>query len=141
MANITKRVQKKLASYLDEGELVEAAVLVEPKGTYGIGMLRLAAAPGTSGRHLEKKASEDNAEMGGLATKFPAGSCVIAKTDQRYLISESNGLSFSEPAFKQLRVAQVESKLIGKRLTIELSDGSAITVDAQRGQPIDLLGS
>jgi hypothetical protein len=67
MANITKRVNKKIAERLDEGEEVRVAVLVEPKGTYGKGAFALAAAPGLMLKRQARKAAEDREAEGGMA--------------------------------------------------------------------------
>ncbi len=141
MANITKRVQKKLAEYLRGGESVQAALLVEPKGTYGLGAIATVVAPRTAGKVLDAQAAQRHADAGGTASQFPGRSCVIAKTDQRLLVSISNGLWFSAPVLELplggATITDHQKKLLSHRLTFTFSDGTAVIVDAQRGQPLD----
>ena len=92
MANITKRVNKKLADRLHPGEEVQIAILCEPKDTYGKGAAGLVIAPGLQLRRLGKKAAEERQEEGGMAASFPARSCVLAVTGQRILVVDSNGI-------------------------------------------------
>ena len=56
MANITRRAAKRLADHLLDGEEVEVAVLVEPKGTYGLGMVAMTLLPRTTDDALTGRA-------------------------------------------------------------------------------------
>ncbi len=83
MANISKRVNKKLAQYLQNGEIIESAFLFEPKGTYSLGGMSAAAlATRTTGKHLEKKATHEHELSGGVATQTPSRSFVFAITQK-----------------------------------------------------------
>jgi hypothetical protein len=141
VANITGRVQKKLATYLATGETVEAALLVEPKHTYGIGAVATAVAPRTASRHLAEQAATRHQGSPGMAHGFPGQPCVVAKTSARILVSVSNGLSFSAPVLELplggLIIRDHTKKLLGHRLTLAFLDGSSVVVDAQWGQPFD----
>jgi hypothetical protein len=143
MANITKRVNKKIAERLDEGEEVRVAVLVEPKGTYGKGAFALAAAPGLMLKRQARKAAEDREAEGGMAVDFPTRSSVVAATDRRILVIESNGLTFKETRMEvplgSLLVGEIGKSGMGHRLQLVFSDGTSVAVDAQRAQPLDLL--
>jgi hypothetical protein len=143
MADITKRTGKKMAEYLQPGETVRAAVLVEPKGTYGLGGAGLVVAPRTTTGVLEGRAAESRPD--GLANSFPAGPAVIAVTDRRVLVAPSNGMRFDAPAVDvplgTLLVRSISGKGLGKKIELVFSDGTGVTVDAQRGQPFDDLSS
>jgi len=139
MADITGRVRKKAAGLLDAGEEVIAALLVEPKGTYGMASIAIAALPRTSVRMLADRAA--NANDGGLAASFPSGSTALVVTDRRVLAIPSNGIGFNSIAAayarSDLSVTDNVSKGFGRRLSLAFADGTNLTVDAQRGQPFD----
>jgi hypothetical protein len=141
MADITGRVQNKAADLLDDGEHVIAALLVEPKGTYGVASMAIAALPRTSVRHLQGRAKDQADETGGLAGAFPARSSVIAVTDRRVVVIPSNGVSMKEIAVAYARtdlsVSENQGKGLGRRLRLSFIDGTSVVVDAQRGQPFD----
>ncbi len=141
MADITKRTAKRIADHLSEGETVDAAMLCEPKGTYGPGMVALAVLPRIVGRRMERHAGATNEETGGLAATFPGKSCVVAITNVRILVVLSNGMTFGEPVLvldrDELAIGGIERKGLGKRVQFVFGDGSAVLVDAQRGQPFD----
>ncbi len=143
MADITKRTAKRLKAELGDGETVEVAVLIEPKGTYGPGMVAVALLPHTMSRQLDGRAEAANAEQGGLAASFPGRSAALVVTDRRVLVVPSNGLSFGRPELElgrdQLTIGDVTRKGLGRRLQLVFADGSAIEVDLQRGQPLDRL--
>ena len=143
MANITKRVNKKIAERLDAGEEVRVAILVEPKGTYGKGAFALAAAPGLILRRQARKAAEDREAEGGMAAGFPTRSCVVAATNRRVLVIESNGLTFKETLMDvplgSMLVGEIGKSGMGHRIQLVFSDGTSVAVDAQRAQPLDLL--
>jgi len=142
MADITKRVQKRAGGLLEPGEQVAAALLVEPKGTYGLGSVAVAALPRTSTRWLAGRAAEGRA---GMAAWFPPGPCVVAATDRRVVVIPSNGLSMSQIVASfdpsDVRVGERSSRGLGKRLVLEFVDGTSVTVDAQRGQPVEEFAS
>lgn len=139
MADITGRVRKKASHLLEPGEEVLAALLVEPKGTYGVASIAIAALPRTSVRRLANRAAEDN--PGGLAAALPSGSTALVATDRRVLAIPSNGIGFSEIAAAydrtDLAVTDNSGRGLGRRLTLTFIDGTSVTVDAQRGQPFD----
>lgn len=141
MADITKRVQKKLQNFLDEGEVVEAAILVEPKGTYGVGMVGHAMANNVTTKILQNSAKKSQDETGGVASTVPSKPFVIIKTAKKILIVESNGIRFAEPTLQlelnSIKVVERKRKLFGQRLTLQFKDGSGVTVDAQLGQPVE----
>ncbi|MCP3939164.1 MAG: hypothetical protein GY708_27765 [Actinomycetia bacterium] len=134
-------MQRKLASHLDSDETLTAAILVEPKGTYGAGMIALAALPRLAGRKLAEKADEANDDAGGMAARFPGESSVVAVSDRRVLVVASNGLTVEEPAMimdrGEIAVADSKRKGLGRRLQLVFADGSGVTVDAQSMQPFD----
>jgi hypothetical protein len=139
MADITGRVQKKAGELLEAGERIIAALLVEPKGAYGVGSFAIAALPRTSMRILADRSVRLGAEEGGLAATFPRGSCAIAATDRRVIVIPSNGVGFKEIAaayeLADLSVTDNSSKGLGRRLTLTFIDETTLVVDAQRGQP------
>ena len=147
MADITKRTQKRGADHLD-GEQVEAALLCEPKGTYGLGMVPGVLMPRTTIDVLAGRAVDSNDAEGGIAAHFPGESCVLAVTPTRVVVMPSNGLRFDPPALvlerRDVRVGEVTRKGLGKRVRLVFADGTAVDVDAQRGQPfaelVHLLG-
>lgn len=139
MADITGRVRKKAAGLLDAGEEVIAALLVEPKGTYGVASIAIAALQRTSVRMLADRAA--NANDSGLAAGFPSGSTALVVTDRRVLAIPSNGIGFNSIAAayarSDLSMTDNVSKGFGRRLSLAFADGTNLTVDAQRGQPFD----
>lgn len=141
VADVTKRVQKKMSHLLYEGEAVQSALLVEPKGTYGVASLALAALPRTTVRRLASKAQTEHESSGGLAAWFSATSCLVVVTDKRVAIVPSNGLSMKEISAtydrRDLVVAENSPRGLGRRLVFRFLDGTSVTVDAQRGQPFD----
>ncbi len=141
MADVTGRVQKRAAELLEPGEAVIAALLVEPKGTYGVGSVAVAALPRTAVRMLGERAANTGALDGGLASAFPAKSCVLAATDRRVVVIPSNGISMNEIAAAydrtDLLVTENHGKGLGRRLVVLFVDGTSVTLDAQRGQPFD----
>ena len=143
MANITKRTQKRVAKYLEIEETVEVAVLCEPKGTYGLGMFKLAAAPGIGQSSMNRAQRAQKDGQLGLVEDFPAEPCVLAVTANRVLAFPSNGLTFKPPTFIAARpevlIGDVARRGLGKQVQIVFGDGSAIDVDVQPGQPIKQL--
>lgn len=138
MADITRRATRKLADHLRPGELVHAAVLCEPKGTYGAGAVALVVMPRTTDRHLARRATE---ARDGLASLLPGSSFALVITSDRILISTTGGIRFAEPApilgHDDVFAGELVAKGLGRRLTLVFSDGSATDVDLQRGQPVD----
>jgi hypothetical protein len=138
MANITARVQKRAAALLEPGERVTAALLVEPKGTYGITGAAIAALPRTMTRKLEESAMAARAAEGGMAGRFLAGPSIIAVTDRRTLAIPSNGISMkavgAEYAPGDLKIELEAETLLGRRLRFLFRDGTSVVVDVQRGQ-------
>lgn len=145
MADITRRVTKKLGEYLAAGETVEVALLVEPRGTYGIAGVGIAVARRAATSGLDRRAERDRDDAGEAdAASFPAQSCAVVVTSQRVLASPSNGIRFKPPVeFPRagLRLIGEEGKGLGKRLTLGFADGSTVVVDAQRGQPFGAFAS
>ena len=140
MADLTKRARKRLGEFLEPDETIEVAVLCEPRGTYGPGMIGLTLATRTTDRHLAAKAAGSRT---GMASTLPSSSFILAITDARVLMSRSNGLTFAapEPVFRHDEVfaGDLRNHGIGRRLTLVFVDGSATDVDLQRGQPIGRL--
>ena len=146
MADLTKRTSKRLADHLRHDEVLIAALLCEPRGTYGVGSIALVAMPRTTGRMLDERAGT---ERDGMAARLPPSGFVLAVTsERRVLVSASNGLTFAAPGpgfdWDDVVVGEVVRKGLGRRMTLVFSDGSATDVDLQRGQPVgrvaELLG-
>lgn len=141
MADITKRVAKRAGSLLEPGEQVLAALLVEPKGTYGIAGAAVAMMPRTATAVLASNAGGAHAAEGGLAAQFPGRSSVVAATDRRVVVIPSSGISMDAIAtsyrLADISVASNDSRGLGRRLVLAFVDGSSVTVDAQRGQPFN----
>jgi hypothetical protein len=142
MADMNKRVTKKLKDRLGVGETVDAAILVETKGTYGLGVFALAALPGTTQRRLERQAQESRDQQLGSAKDFPTGSSVVVVTDRRVLVVPSNGLTFRDTALEvprgELFVGEVSGKVLARRVQLLFWDGSGVEVDVNRGQNLTL---
>lgn len=143
MADITRRMTRKLSKHLTEGEEPIVAILVEPRGTYGFGMFATVAAPLTATRKLAERASEAHGSDGGMAEGFPGEAAVIMVTNLRVLAAPSNGLKVHPPSFEaplgSVMVRSVSSKGLGKRIELVFADGSGVAVDAGRLQPFTLL--
>ncbi len=141
MADITRRATKKLREHLEPGEVPEVAILAEPDGTYGLGMVALAALPRTAGRALADRATDRNEAEGGLAAFLPGEPCALVLTGHRLLAVPTNGLRWREPAFVvprgQVKVDESGGRLLGRRLGLVFADGSRARFDVQRGQPIE----
>ena len=141
MADLTNRIRKRAAHLLDPSEMVIAALLVEPKGTYGAAIVAIAALPRASVRKLRERAEHQQASEGGLAASFPSMSSLLVVTDRRVLVVPSNGISMKEVAAvydrADMRVAENTGKGLGRRLVLAFVDGTSVTLDAQRGQPFD----
>ena len=91
MADITRRTQRKVADYLEDGERIEVAVLCEPRGTYGIGMLKTAVAPRVGQAPMNRvQERQKNGQMG-LVEKFPSEPCVIAVSARRVFAFRRTG--------------------------------------------------
>jgi len=138
MANITKRVNRRAAALLD-AELVEVAILVEPKGTFAAGGLATVLMPRGQTRRTEAAAASARQSEGGMATSFPAASCVVAVTPTRVIAIKSNGLTFRALDFEVPRGAAhlvtSQGGAIARHLTIGFTDGTSVEVEAPRGQP------
>lgn len=141
MADITRRTAKRAADHLLDGEVVEAAVLCEPKSTYGPGMMAVALLPRTMSKRIEARAAAANEAEGGMAASFPGSSSVVAVTGERVLVMASNGVAFQPPSLVLERgdvaVGSITRKGLGKSVQLVFSDGSVVAVEAQRGQPFD----
>lgn len=149
MADVTRRTQRKVADYLEDGETIEVAVLCEPKGTYGLGMFKIAAAPRAGQAAMNRSQAEQAAGQLGMVAKFPHEPCVVAVSARRVYAFPSNGLRFKDPTMVIQRcdvvVGDVQRRGLGKIVQLVFNDGSAIEVDTQMGQPIqkliDVLGT
>ena len=145
VANITKRMAKKMRKHLADDEQAQIALLVEPKGTYGLGMFTVAAAPRSAARSLVRKAEDAHEASGGIASSFPSESSVLLVTDRRALAAPSNGLTVKAPTFDvpvtSVKVKSIQRKGLGRRIELVFSDGSGVTVDGQAGQPYKELES
>ena len=141
MADITKRMTRKLADHLADGEEPIVAILVEPRGTYGFGMFATVAAPGTAARKLANRAANDHGADGGMAEGFPGEASVIMVTSRRVLVAPSNGLKVRAPVFEtpvgSVKVRSISAKGFGKHIELVFADGSGVAVDAGRMQPFD----
>lgn len=143
MADITRRTQRKVADYLVDGEAIEVAVLCEPKGTYGAGMFAIAAAPRVGQTLMERLQAGAMAREVGVAQRFPAGSCVVAVSARHVYVFPSNGLRFADPTLVVERcdvfVGEVSRRGLGRGVQFVFTDGSAVDVDLQLGQPLKKL--
>jgi hypothetical protein len=141
MADLTRRVQKKMQEFLEPGEEVLSAILVEPKGAYGLGMIGHVVANNATTKFLQESARKKAQFTGGLVSTFPTKPFVVTKTSHRILIAESNGIKFMAPSViikhGQLKITDRKRKLLAQRLTLACYDGSTMIVDAQLGQPVD----
>jgi hypothetical protein len=142
MADVTRRTQRKVVDYLDEGETIEVAVLCEPRGTYGAGMFAIAVAPRTGETVLRRQADAVGTQVG-IGSKFPTGSCVVAVSARRVYVFPSNGLRYADPTVVvercDVKVGQVARRGLGRGLQLVFIDGSAVDVDTQLGQPVKKL--
>lgn len=149
MADVTKRTQRKVADYLVDGEAIEVAVLCEPKGTYGAGMVAIVAAPRIGQALLERRQAEAMDREVGVAQRFPPGSCVVAVSARHVYVFPSNGLRFADPTLVVERcdvfVGETSRRGLGRGVQFVFADGSAVDVDLPLGQPlkklIEALGS
>lgn len=142
MADITKRTATRAARLLEEGEPVLAAILAEPRGTYGLaGLASLTLLPRFGRRRLERQAGEAQSTEGGMAARFPTRPMVLAVTDRRVAVIDSNGVQMRAivTAFDhdELAVADDQGHGLGRRLTLAFADGTGLVVDCQRGQPFE----
>lgn len=139
MADITKRTTRKLGEHLEDGEQPVAALLVEPRGTYGLGAIAIAALPRTAGRKLDDRAAREHASEGGIAAGFPSRGAAVLVTDRRFIAAPSNGITFGAPALAlargSVKVVSLTRRGIGRHLELVFDDGSAVAVDAGYGQP------
>jgi hypothetical protein len=145
MADISKRLMRKLAAHLAEDERIEVAVLVEPRGTYGLGMLKMVASPRAGARRIADKASEAHRDAGGMAADFPGEPAAIVVTDSRVLVVPGNGLRFGDPAMTigrgSLLVRSTRWMGLGRRIELVFADGTVVVVDASMGQPFGRLAA
>ena len=143
MADITRRTQKKTAAWLEADEHLEVAVLCEPKGTYGLGMFKLALAPGAGQQSVNRAQRTQKEGQVGMVKDFPAEPCVVAVSATRFYAFPSNGLRFRRPSLvvdrNRVLVGEVSRKGFGRRMQLVFTDGSGIEVDVQYGQPIGKL--
>lgn len=140
MADITKRTRRRVGRYLDAGEIIEIALLCEPRGTYGMGMFQLAHAPGPGQKAMNKRLRRRRADQIGIVEMFPAEPCVVAVSADRFLAFPSNGMYFRRPFLAiprtQVLVGEVGRRGLGHVLQLVFRDGSGIDVDVQMGQPV-----
>ncbi|MCP3973558.1 MAG: hypothetical protein GY720_03600 [bacterium] len=145
MPDTTRRTRKRVAKYLDAGELLEVAVLCEPKGTYGLGMFKLAALPGLGQRAMNRSQEEQIEAQVGMVEDFPAKPCIMAVSATRFYTFPSNGLQFKPPTMvvqrSQVKIGEIRRRGMGRVVAVVFSDGSAIEVDVQIGQPLDKLAA
>lgn len=145
MPDTTKRTQKRVAKFLDAGELLDVAVLCEPKGTYGRGMFKLAALPGLGQRAMNRAQEEQIETQVGLVEDFPAKPCVMAVSAARFYTFPSNGLQFKPPTIivqrSQVKIGEIRRRGMGRIVQVAFSDSSVIEVDVQMGQPLDKLAA
>ena len=143
MADLTKRVAKKLGDRLFEGEVVRVAVLVETAGIYGGGGVGLVLAPAVTRHRLETAARDDREEQFGVAADFPVGSCVVVVTSARTLVVLSNGVIFGRTAMDlapgDLHIGTVRRRLLAREVELVFSDGSTAAVDVPFAQPFSAL--
>lgn len=141
MADITRRATKKLRDHFEVGERPEVAILAEPSGTYGVVGLAAAALPRTTGRALGERAANRNHAEGGIASAMPAEPCAVVVTGHRVVVAPTNGLRWRDPEIAlprgQVKVAASAGKGLGRRLDLVFADGSRVSFDIQRGQPVD----
>lgn len=141
MPDTTKRAQKKVAKYLDDGEVLEVAVLCEPRGTYGLGVFKLAALPGLGQRAMNRSQQDQIEDQIGIVEDFPAEPCVIAVSASRFYAFPSNGLHFKAPSLviqrTQVKLGEISRRGLGRVVPVVFGDGSSIEVDVQLGQPLD----
>lgn len=143
MADVTRRTQRKVADYLDDGEVIEVAVLCEPQGTFGAGVFAIAVAPRTGEAILQRRQADAAAAQVGIGSKFPTGSCVVAVSQRRVYVFPSNGLRFADPTVVvercDVKVGEITRRALGKGVQLVFVDGSAVEVDTQLGQPVKKL--
>ena len=141
MANITKRMARKLAGHLADGEQPVVALLVEPKGTYGLGAIAMVTAPSTASHKLIDRAAASHQASGGMAAGFPGVSAVVMVTDRRVIAAPSNGLKVAAPTFEaplgSVMVKSITRKGMARRVELAFADGSGVAVDAGNLQPFD----
>lgn len=141
MADITRRIAGKAASYLEDGEVVQAVVLCEPKGTLGVTSAAMVALPRVTSKVLADRATEAYAAAGGMARGLPGKPFVVIATDRRVLVAASNGLRLDEPCaaypLGALRLEVLPGGFIGRKLRLAFVDGTEAVVDVQRGQPLE----
>lgn len=141
MADLTKRVARKLEDRLYEGETVRVAVLVETAGTYGGGGVGLVLAPAVTRHRLETAARDNRDEQFGTAADFPVGSCVILITSARTLVVLSNGVIFGRTVMDlapgDLRIGTTRRRLLAREVELVFSDGSTAAVDVPFAQPFN----
>lgn len=143
MADVTRRTQRKVADYLDDGETIDVAVLCEPRGTYGAGMFVIAVAPRTGEAILQRRQVDAVDRQLGIGSKFPTGSCVVAVSARRVYVFPSNGLRYADPTVVvercDVKVGEVARRGLGRGLQLVFIDGSAVDLDTQLGQPVKKL--
>lgn len=143
MANMTKRTARKMGGHLREGEKVLAAVLVEPKGSYGLGGVAMVVAPTTARKALARRADRERDEAGGIAALFPGESAVLMVTDSRVLVAPSNGIRFGAPVIDMPRggavIRSVQRRGLAQRIDLVFSDGSSVLVDSNGLSPLKKL--
>lgn len=153
MVNHLKKLQK--ADLLDPGEVATAVLFVAPSGNTmrmgtaaGVGGLVGAAAGVALDKRRENREAEEDAAAGvaesGLADQVAlTGNGYLAVTDRRWVLL-SHGTVSGKPkevvaAFEHGDITTVEitkGKLVGKA-RVRFRDGSAVTLDAPRGQKFD----
>jgi len=141
MANITRRVAKKLADRLAPDERLTYAVLAEVAGTLGVKVVGMVVARRTTERSLKRSAEDAFEAQVGIASTFPSESVVLAATSKRVLVVPSNGMTFKDTAIEvplgSVYIGEVAGKALARRVRLVFSDGSTAEVDVQRGHKLE----
>lgn len=149
MVNFAKKIEKHRSSDLHAGESIEAAMFVQPVGSFGrqmgiqLGGVVGAVAASRAGKKRESEAEESEApEGGGLAAEITVSPAVIGLSAQRLLVfghSKLSGrpsdLDASYP-IQDVESVTTEKKKLSSALEIRFADGSVAQFEVVRpGKP------
>lgn len=141
MVDMVKKIHKKSADLLEDGEQVRAACVIMAVGQFkksvafgaigGVVGAAVGAAVGGKG---------EEAEAGSMADSFPDGrQQILALSDRRWIVFEQSAMSGAAKAIKAwwpldaIAGVDIEKGRLTSKLDVRFSDGSVAQVESVKG--------
>lgn len=154
VADWSKLVRKHQRDVLEEGETVEATLLVNPRGSIRNAAIAggIGGALGSAGAAAGMRAGgaralaqmSDTHDMVTLAGRFPVGFTLVSLTNRRVLVFERDSIQSKRPRHlvavyprEALIAASTERRFLKRDLTLVFVDDSVLHLEAGVAQPFD----